>query len=141
MNGLTTTTIDAAVPATAVTEASQAKAKPRATKPRAATGKGKATKATGLAKKAPKAAPTPLKPEPARPAKAVTSKGPRGGSTTEKILALLKRANGASLKELMKATGWQAHSVRGFLSSVVGKKMGLTVQSVKGKDGGRVYSV
>ena len=41
----------------------------------------------------------------------------------------------------MKATGWQAHSVRGFLSGTVGKKMGLTVASAKGQDGERSYMV
>ena len=40
-----------------------------------------------------------------------------------------------------KASGWQAHSVRGFLSGTVGKKMGLTVVSTKGEDGERSYSV
>jgi hypothetical protein len=41
----------------------------------------------------------------------------------------------------MKATGWQPHSVRGFLSGIVGKKMGLAVTSTKGEDGERSYSV
>ncbi len=41
----------------------------------------------------------------------------------------------------MKVTGWQPHSVRGFLSGTVGKKMGLTVMSTKGDDGERTYSV
>jgi len=41
----------------------------------------------------------------------------------------------------MKETGWQAHSVRGFLSGTVGKKMGLAVTSTKGEDGERTYSV
>jgi hypothetical protein len=41
----------------------------------------------------------------------------------------------------MKATGWQPHSVRGFISGTVGKKMGLTVVSVKGEDGERNYSI
>ena len=41
----------------------------------------------------------------------------------------------------MKATGWQPHSVRGFLSGTVGKKMGLTVISTKGEDGERSYSL
>ena len=62
------------------------------------------------------------------------------GSKTAKVLDLLKRSGGASLKELMKATGWQAHSVRGFLSGALGKKMGLTVSSAKvGED--RCYSI
>jgi Protein of unknown function (DUF3489) len=65
----------------------------------------------------------------------------REGSKTAKIMALLKRAGGATAKELMKATGWQAHSVRGFLSGTVGKKMGLTVVSTKAEDGERSYSL
>jgi Protein of unknown function (DUF3489) len=65
----------------------------------------------------------------------------REGSKSAKVLDLLKRPGGATLKELMKATGWQAHSVRGFLSGAVGKKLGLTVTSAKGEDGERSYSV
>jgi hypothetical protein len=45
------------------------------------------------------------------------------------------------MKELMKATGWQPHSVRGFLSGAVRKKLGLTIMSAKGEDGERGYSV
>jgi hypothetical protein len=41
----------------------------------------------------------------------------------------------------MKATGWQAHSVRGFLSGTVGKKLGLTIASTKTEEGERTYSV
>jgi Protein of unknown function (DUF3489) len=65
----------------------------------------------------------------------------REGSKAAKVLDLLKRPDGATLKELMKATGWQAHSVRGFLSGAVGKKMGLTVTSTKAEGGERTYSV
>jgi hypothetical protein len=57
------------------------------------------------------------------------------------ILDLLKRPGGASAKELLKATNWQPHSLRGFLSGTVGKKMGLAVTSAKGEDGERNYSV
>jgi hypothetical protein len=41
----------------------------------------------------------------------------------------------------MKATDWQAHSVRGFISGTLGKKLGLTVASTKGDDGERTYSI
>lgn len=69
------------------------------------------------------------------------AKKSRQGSKTETILDLLKRPGGVSAKELMEATSWQAHSVRGFLSGTVGKKLGLTVVSTKGEDGQRSYSV
>jgi hypothetical protein len=65
----------------------------------------------------------------------------RDGSKTARILDLLKRPGGVTSKELMKATGWLPHSVRGFLSGTLGKKMKLTVTSVKGEDGERTYSV
>ena len=65
----------------------------------------------------------------------------RDGSKAAKVLDLLRRHDGATLTELMNATGWQAHSVRGFLSGTVGKKMGLAVASAKGDAGERAYSV
>jgi hypothetical protein len=65
----------------------------------------------------------------------------REGSKTATILELLRRPGGATAKELLKTTGWQPHSLRGFLSGTVGKKMGLTVISTKGEDGERSYSV
>ena len=64
----------------------------------------------------------------------------RPGSKTAKILDLVKRPGGATLQELLKATSWQPHSIRGFLS-VLGKKKGLAVQSTKSPDGERTYSV
>jgi hypothetical protein len=65
----------------------------------------------------------------------------RESSKTATILDLLKRAGGASAKELLKATGWQPHSLRGFISGTLGKKMGLSVTSTKGEDGERSYSI
>jgi hypothetical protein len=65
---------------------------------------------------------------------------PRPGSKTAKILNLLRRPGGATLQELRKATSWQPHSVRGFLS-LLGKKKGLAVKSTKAPDGERTYSV
>jgi Protein of unknown function (DUF3489) len=89
--------------------------------------KGKSGKKATPAKKAPKGA--------------KKAAGARDGSKTAKILDLLKRSGGATAKELMKATGWQPHSVRGFLSGTVGKKMKLTVVSTKGEGGERTYSI
>jgi hypothetical protein len=97
--------------------------------------------APSKAKSAKKARPTKKGAKGPRAAKAAKSAGPRDGSKTAKVLDLLKRAGGVTLKELMKATGWQPHSVRGFLSGAVGKKMGLKVISTKGEDGERSYSV
>jgi hypothetical protein len=63
------------------------------------------------------------------------------GTQAAKILDLMKRPEGVSMKELLKATGWQPHSVRGFLSGAIRKKMGMTVTSTKAEDGERTYSV
>jgi hypothetical protein len=65
----------------------------------------------------------------------------RRDSKTAKILDLLKRPGGVTLKEIMKVTQWQAHSVRGFLSSTVRKKMGTPVESFKKNDGERAYRI
>ena len=66
--------------------------------------------------------------------------GPRTGSKSAKVLSLLARINGASLVELMKATQWQSHSIRGFLSTA-SRKRGLTIESLKNGKGERVYRV
>jgi hypothetical protein len=66
--------------------------------------------------------------------------GARQGSKTAKVVDLLKRSGGATLKEIMRATGWQAHSVRGFISGHLGKNMGLSVRSCR-RDGERVYAL
>ena len=66
---------------------------------------------------------------------------PRRGSKTAKILSMLQRPQGTTLKELIKATGWQAHSIRGFLSGTVIGRMGLKVSSIKPESGERRYTV
>ena len=60
------------------------------------------------------------------------------GTKAECILALLRAPGGATLEALMAATGWQAHSIRGFVSGKVCKELGLGVESVR-RDGKRVY--
>jgi hypothetical protein len=57
------------------------------------------------------------------------------------VLGLLQRDEGASLQELMTATGWQAHSVRGFVSGTLRKKLGLAVSAGKNQAGQHVYRV
>ena len=64
----------------------------------------------------------------------------KGESKKDIILGLLKRTEGATLADLMSASGWQAHSVRGFISGTLIKKLNLKVKSEK-RDGHRVYSV
>jgi hypothetical protein len=100
--------------------------------------KAKSSKKAVPAKKAPKSA---KKAE--KPVKAAEVEKPaaRQGSKTAQILELLKRPGGASLQELMGVTKWQPHSVRGFISGTLGKKMGLTVESAKSEDGKRSYSL
>ena len=94
--------------------------------------KGKSGKKASAAKKAPKAK---------KGAKSKESASPREGSKTDRIMELLKRKDGATLAEITKATDWQAHSVRGFISGALRKKMGLTVTSTKGENGERSYSI
>ena len=67
--------------------------------------------------------------------------GSREGSKTATVLELMKREGGVTAKELMSVTGWQAHSVRGFISGTLGKKMGLTVVSTRGENGERTYTI
>jgi hypothetical protein len=71
----------------------------------------------------------------------VTAAVARQGSKTAEVLGMLRHPRGATLQQLMHATGWQAHSVRGFISGTLGKKMRLPVISTKGDDGLRRYSL
>ncbi len=116
---------DGAEPTTTATKAAP-KAARNAKKAKHAAKKAKGAKAA--AKPTAKAA----EGKPGRPAAV------RDGSKKAEILGMLQREGGATLAQIMKATGWQAHSVRGFISGALGKKMGLTVRR---EDGERVYTL
>jgi hypothetical protein len=76
-----------------------------------------------------------------RPApKPKAAKMPREGSKKEEVLAMMRRAKGVTLDEIMKATGWQKHTVRGFVS-ILCSKHGVTVESTKSDAGERTYKV
>jgi hypothetical protein len=62
-------------------------------------------------------------------------------SKTDQVLRLLRHARDASIADISTATGWQPHSVRGFLSGTVKKRLGLNVISEKDKNGVRRYRV
>ncbi len=62
------------------------------------------------------------------------------GSRAGMIIALLQAPGGATMSALIEATGWQAHTVRGFLSRRVSKQLGLPLQSFR-RDGQRTYAL
>ena len=132
----TSHTEDQAIPAAATGTTPEAKPTTKAhggpRKPQVAPTKAKPPHKTTAAKKGAKS------PQKTGKAKAQDA---RQGSKTAQVLDLLRRPRGATLRELTKATGWQPHSVRGFLSGALSKKRGLTIRSNKGADGERRYSL
>lgn len=66
---------------------------------------------------------------------------PREFSKKQIVLDLLRRKDGATMAEIAKATDWQNHSIRGFISGHVTKKMGLAVESTKTDQGERRYKI
>ena len=93
--------------------------------------KPKATKKTTPAKNAPKAK---------KAAKAQESAGPREGSKTAQVVAMLQRKNGATLTEIMDKMSWKKHTVRGFMAGAM-KKAGYAVESFKPEGGERTYRI
>ena len=73
-----------------------------------------------------------------------TAKGPvkqRTGTKQALMIEMLRRPEGATVDQIMEATGWQRHSVRGAFAGAIKKKLGLAVTSEKVEDRGRVYRV
>jgi len=65
----------------------------------------------------------------------------RANSKQADVIDMLRRPGGAAISAIMKATGWQQHSVRGFFAGIVRKKLGLTLESQKSDDGERIYRI
>lgn len=64
----------------------------------------------------------------------------RDTSKLATVIAMLRRKEGATIEQLVKATDWQAHSVRGAISGAIKKKLSLNVTSIK-TDDSRVYQI
>ena len=142
-----TTTTETAAPA----EQSAPVAPETAASKKGASKKGGAPKAKKAAKeakstskKAPAAKPAAkkeAKPATKKAAKVKEAKVPREFSKKAIVLDLLRRPKGATLAEIAKTTNWQNHSIRGFISGNLTKKMGLTVESTKNEAGERTYRI
>ena len=140
-NEATTTTETAAAADQGAQTAPKATSKKKATKP----AKKESKKASKRA--AAKPAPKPAAKKEAKPASKKASKPekdaavPREFSKKAIVLDLLRRKDGATMAEIAKATDWQNHSIRGFISGNLTKKMGLTVESSKNEAGERTYRI
>ena len=65
----------------------------------------------------------------------------RSGTKQAMVIEMLKRPQGATSDEIMERTAWKKHTVRGFISGAIKKKLGLNVVSEKNLDGVRVYKI
>jgi Protein of unknown function (DUF3489) len=70
-----------------------------------------------------------------------TPRAPRPGSKLAQLLEMLESEAGATIAEIMTATGWQQHTVRGALAGSITKKLGRTLSSEKIEGRGRVYRI
>jgi hypothetical protein len=113
--------------------------KPEAAPKKKAAKPAKAAKKAAPAPAAKKKAAKPAKPaaKAAKPAKKAAEAAPKPEGKKATILALVARKEGATLAEIMAAAGWQAHSVRGFIS--IANKNGAKIESSKNEAGERTY--
>ena len=100
------------------------------TKPKSRPAAATRSTARKPAKAAPRKRPTPVSSKPAA----------RPDTKRARIIAMLRAPAGATIAAIMKATDWQQHSVRGFMASIVRKKLGLDLVSEQ-TDKGRVYRI
>ncbi len=91
-------------------------------------------------KNAPKAKKTAKAAKPAKPARKAPKPAAERSNKKADVIAMMKRAKGVTLAEIMEATGWQKHTVRGFVS-ILGSKGGETIESSKNAAGERTYRI
>jgi Protein of unknown function (DUF3489) len=113
--------------------------------------KGKSKPSAPPRRKPPSVAASPKKPlrpivlqsEQTADIKTAVQGNPRGERVTkqERMLTLLSQPEGASIAEMMQATNWQQHSVRGVLAGTVKRKLGFSLTSSKPEDGVRHYRI
>ena len=72
----------------------------------------------------------------AQPARAT-----RTGTKQAQLIEMLRRPEGVTIDEVVKALDWQAHTVRGAMSGALKKKLGLTIESEKVENRGRIYRI
>jgi len=149
----TTSTTQVAAPGTHAAPKEATSTKEATTRRGAPKGKKGAVSEASAPAKAPKSAARAKNAAKVAPAKAKASKTtktakrptaaavPREFSKTAIVLDMLKTKGGATMAEIQKATNWQAHSVRGFISGTVGKRMGLVIDSTKNDAGERCYRI
>ena len=106
--------------------------------------------AIGIETEAPQTAPVgateapteePAPDTPAEPDAAPKTRTPREGTKQATLITMLRAPDGATIEEIMAATGWQSHTVRGAMAGALKKKLGLEVTSEKVEDRGRVYRI
>jgi hypothetical protein len=135
----------ASVAETGATVASSKVASKKVTSPKTKTAQGR-RKATGkatksaISAKAAASQPRQSRKKTDTPEAAQNPRAPKPESKGAQLLALIGREQGASLAELRQVSGWQAHSVRGFISTA-GKKHNVKIASAKNESGDRVYSI
>jgi hypothetical protein len=78
---------------------------------------------------------------PTEPAAAPKTRVPLEGTKQATLIAMLRASDGATIAEIMAATGWQSHTVRGAMAGALKKKLGLEVTSDKADGRGRVYKL
>jgi hypothetical protein len=83
----------------------------------------------------------PVQNAPTGPEASPKTRTPREGTKQATLIAMLRAPDGATIEEIMAATGWQSHTVRGAMSGALKKKLGLEVNSEKVENRGRVYHI